>query len=141
MSVRITTVLAVAAIAAILCSTVLVAAYREDPKDEPVIAEGLPKFTISGETDLPGNIFVSFVFTKNLIMFDGKGNIVWSLHEDLDPGVAGGTWDFKKHVIDGKVYYSYHDQDVTQDKYGIEGFAPGDRVIMESPIGDRPGYR
>ena len=132
MTVRTTTVLAVATIAIVLCASIVTAMYREDPKDEPVIAEGLPKFTISGETDLPGNIFVSFVFTKNLIMFDGKGNIVWSLHEDLDPGVAGGTWDFKKHVIGGKTYYSYHDQDVTQDKYGIEGFAPGDRVIMDA---------
>ena len=102
MSDRTVTALAVATIAIVLFASIVTAMYREDPKNEPVIAEGLPAFTINGETDLPGNIFVSFVFTKNLIMFDGKGNIVWSMHKDLDPGVAGGTWDFKKHVIDGK---------------------------------------
>ena len=40
-------------------------------------------------------------------------------------------WDFKKHVVDGKTYYSYHDQTGTYDGYGLDGFAPGERVILD----------
>ena len=105
----------------------------DDGEREPVIAEGLPGYTISGGTELEGNFFISFVYSKNLIMLDGKGNIVWSMHKDPGPdGVQAGCWDFKKHVVDGRTYYSYHDQDSSYDKYGIEGYAPGDRVIMNS---------
>ena len=41
------------------------------------VAEGLPKINIEGETDLKGNFFLSFVYSRNLIMLDGKGNIVY----------------------------------------------------------------
>ena len=93
----------------------------------------LPKFTVTGETDLDGNIYLSFVYSKNIIMLDGKGDIVWFKHEDIgDDGIQTGFWDFKKHVIDGKTYYSYHDQNSKYDKYGIEGYAPGERVILDS---------
>ena len=88
----------------------------------------LPEYTITGETDLPGNFFISFVYTKNIIMMDGKGEIVWSMHKDAEP--RQGTWDFKKHIIDGKTYYSYHDQ-TSSDNYGLEGYAPGERVILD----------
>ena len=99
-------------------------------------AEDLPRFTVEGETDLPGNIYISFVYTKNIIMLDGKGNVVWSKHEDLKDGVEAGYWDFKKHTIDGKVYYSYHDQDTQYDKFGLPGYAPGQRVIMDSEFNE-----
>ena len=99
---------------------------------EPVVTEGLPEFTVHGETDLPGNFFLSFVYSRNIIMLDGKGNIVWSKHEDQpSEGVVTGWWDFKKHVVDGKTYYSYHDQTGAYDGYGLEGFAPGERVILD----------
>ena len=94
---------------------------------------GLPEYTINGESDLEGNFFISFVYTKNIIMLDGKGNVVWYKHEAPDDtGIHAGFWDFKKHVIDGKTFYSYHDQNTSGDKYGLEGFAPGERVIMDS---------
>ena len=118
----------------LLTVAVMVAAVGYGSGDrEPVIAEGLPEYTINGETDLEGNFFISFVYSKNLIMLDGKGNIVWSMHKDPGAdGVQAGCWDFKKHIVDGKTYYSYHDQNSSYDKYGIEGYAPGDRVIMNS---------
>ena len=102
-------------------------------------SDKLPKYTVTGETDLDGNFFISFVYSQNIIMMDGKGNVVWSHHED-DPadGTKAGFWDFKKHVIDGKVYYSYHDQNgkddqtETWDRMGLEGYAPGERVILDS---------
>ena len=92
----------------------------------------LPGFRIKGETDLPGNFFLSFAYTRNIIMLDGKGNVVWSKHEDpVSEGSNTGFWDFKKHMVDGKTYYSYHDNTGTYDDYGLEGFAPGERVILD----------
>ena len=44
---------------------------------EPVVADGLAKISVEGTTELPGNFYLSFVFSRNLIMLDGKGNIVW----------------------------------------------------------------
>lgn len=99
---------------------------------KPVVAEGLAKISVEGETDLPGNFFLSFVFSRNLIMLDGKGNIVWSKHEEQpSESATTGWWDFKKHTVGGKTYYSYHDQTGAYDNYGLLGFAPGERVILD----------
>ena len=104
---------------------------------EPVIAEGLEEISVEGETDLPGNFFLSFVYSRNLIMLDGKGNIVWSKHEDQPSEDANtGFWDFKKHVVDGKTYYSYHDQNADFDNYGLLGYAPGERVILDEDFNE-----
>ena len=117
-------------IIALLAVVFVVSNFMDDPGDPTDV---LPNYTVTGETDLEGNIYLSFVYTKNIIMLDGKGNLVWFKHgESPENGVNTGYWDFKKHVIDGKVYYSYHDQDSTQDKYGLEGYAPGERVILDS---------
>ena len=106
---------------------------QEDAKtDEAVIADGLAKIKVEGETDLPGNFFLSFVYSRNLIMLDGKGNIVWSKHEEQpSKDVNTGFWDFKKHDVDGEVYYSYHDQNYKFDNYDLLGYAPGERVILD----------
>ncbi len=105
----------------------------EAKADEAVIADGLAAIEVKGETDLPGNFFLSFVYSRNLIMLDGKGNIVWSKHEDQpSKDVNTGFWDFKKHDVDGEVYYSYHDQNYKLDNYGLLGYAPGERVILDS---------
>ena len=119
-------IIAIAAVAVLAAVVFAMHQDSHDPKDD------LPEFKITGSTDLDGNIFVSFVYTKNIIMFDGKGDIVWYKHEDLPDGVHAGYWDFKKHVIDGKVYYSYHDQNINADHYGLPGYAPGERVILDS---------
>ena len=96
-------------------------------------APGLCEYEVIGETHLPGQFFLSFVYSRNLILLDGKGNLVWSKHEDpVADGTPTGFWDFKKHVIDGKTYYSYHDQTGEYDNWGMEGFAPGERVILDS---------
>ena len=103
----------------------------------PAATGTIPKFTVHGETDLPGNFYLSFVFTRNLIMLDGKGNVVWSKHEEQPAeGMRTGWWDFKKHMIDGKTYYSYHDQTGAYDGYGLEGFAPGERVILDADFNE-----
>ena len=100
-------------------------------------AEGLPVYTVHGETDLPGNFYLSFVYSRNLIMMDGKGNVVWSKHEEQpEEGLHTGLWDFKKHVIDGETYYSYHDQTGAYDDCGLDGFAPGERVILDKDFNE-----
>ena len=105
--------------------------------EEAVIADGLAQIDTEGETDLPGNFFLSFVYSRNLIMLDGKGNIVWSKHEEQPAeGVNTGFWDFKKHEADGTVYYSYHDQNYRFDDYGMRGYAPGERVILDEDFNE-----
>ena len=128
--------LTVAAAAVLLlltaCSRSTAPGTQEDPAQNTGAAAGLPGFTVEGSTDLPGNFFISFVYSRNIIMLDGKGNVVWSKHEDQPSEDAlTGWWDFKKHVINGKTYYSYHDQNADYDNFGFEGFAPGDRVILD----------
>jgi len=122
------------AAAAVVIVVVLAASFlAQEKSDEFQVPEGLAEFTVTGSTNLEGNIFLSWVYSKDIAMLDGKGNIVWAKHEDVgEDGVNAGYWDFKKHVIDGNVYYSYHDQDSSADKYGLPGYAPGERVIMNS---------
>ena len=99
---------------------------------KPVVGDTQVKLTVEGETELPGNFYLSFAFSRNLIMLDGKGNIVWSKHEEQpEEGSSTGWWDFKKHVVDGRTYYSYHDETGNYDTYGLLGYAPGERVILD----------
>ena len=116
----------------VLIAGVFCACTANESESEAVAAEGLSKFTVEGETDLPGNFYISFPSERDLIMLDGKGNIVWSKHEDItaESGL-GSFWDFKKHEIDGEVYYSYHDETGTYDNYNLIGFSPGERVILD----------
>ena len=98
----------------------------------PVVAEGLAKIHVEGDSGLPGHFYLSSVDRRNLIVLDGKGNIVWSKHgEQPQEGADLGWWDFKKHVVNGKTYYSYHDETGSYDNYGLTGYGPGERVILD----------
>jgi len=102
------------------------AAFAADAEESPV------GFHVEGATELPGHFYISFVYSRDLLLLDGCGNLVWSKHEEQPAeGLTTGMWDFKKHEIDGKTYYSYHDQTGTYDDYGLPGFAPGERVILD----------
>ena len=116
-----------AAVAVMAAAAVI---YHDATVPDAENGTGLPEYTISGSADFDGNIYVSFVYSKNIMMLDKDGNVVWYKHEDTGDFPAG-FWDFKKHVIGDTVYYSYHDQDITCDKFGLPGFAPGDRVILD----------
>ncbi len=122
----------------ILALTALLSACgQQSVLPEPTAVDGLPSFVVHGKTDLPGNFYLSFAFSRNLIMLDGEGNVVWSKHEDPLPDAPyAGLWDFKKHEIDGQIYYSYHDQTGAYDSYGMEGFAPGERVILDADFNE-----
>ena len=104
---------------------------------EPVLAEGLPAIHVEGATDLPGNFYLSWVYSRDIAMLDGQGNVVWSKHEDQPiAGMNTGWWDFKKHEVDGETYYSYHDQTGAYDGFGLEGYAPGERVILDGDFNE-----
>ena len=93
-----------------------------------------PMIEATGTCDLPGNFFLSFCSSRDLLMLDNKGTVVWSKHEEQPEGrkqEVTGFWDFKRHVIGGKTYYSYHDNTGTYDNYALDGFAPGERVILD----------
>lgn len=103
----------------------------------PAMTEERVEFTVEGETNLPGNFFLSFPFSRNLIMLDGKGEIVWSKHEKfVSEDQPGSLWDFKKHNVNGETYYSYHDHTGTYDNYGLTGYGPGERVIMDKDFNE-----
>lgn len=117
-------------------SAVLCAGYMQDDQlptaDNPVIAEGLIDFNVEGETDLKGNFFITFAGTRDMVMLDGDGNIVWSKHEEQPvEGESTSFWDFKKHIVGGKTYYSYHDETGTYEDFGMTGYGPGERVILD----------
>lgn len=106
----------------------------EDRVKSETAPDVLPEFTVTGRTNLPGHFFISFVYSRNIIMMDGQGRVVWHKHEDqpwADINDHTGWWDFKKHVVSGRTYYSYHDHIGTYDNYGFEGYAPGERVILD----------
>lgn len=75
--------------------------------------------------------------SRNLIVLDGKGNVIWEKYEPfLSPEQPGALWDFKQHVINGETYYSYHDQTGTYETYGLTGYGPGERVILDKDFNE-----
>lgn len=95
------------------------------------------EITVQGETDLPGHFFLSFPFSRNLIMLDGRGNVVWEKYAPFESaGQPGAWWDFKQHKVNGEIYYSYHDHTGTYDDYGLTGYGPGERVILDKDFNE-----
>ena len=104
----------------------------EAPGPIPGMIDEKAEIIVEGETDLTGCFYLSFPFSRNLIVLNGKGNVVWQKYEPFqNPNQSGAFWDFKKHVVDGEVYYSYHDNTGTYDNYGLTGYGPGERVILD----------
>ena len=112
-------------------------ALAEAPGPIPGMIDEKVEIIVNGETDLLGHFFLSFPFSRNLIMLDGKGNVVWEKYEPFaNPDQPGAFWDFKQHKVDGEVYYSYHDQTGTYDNYGLTGYGPGERVILDKDFNE-----
>ncbi|MEY8461707.1 arylsulfotransferase family protein [Streptococcus merionis] len=99
---------------------------REPAKDERTT------YTVMGETDLKGHFLLSFIFSRNLLVLDGKGRTIWSKYEPQpQKDFRTGFWDFKRHDFpDGTYLYSYHDFTGTYDSYRTEGYFPGERVLL-----------
>lgn len=103
----------------------------------PSMIDEKAEITVVGETDLTGRFFLSFPMSRNLMVLDGKGNVIWEKYEPfLSPEQPGAFWDFKQHTVDGEVYYSYHDQTGTYDNYGLTGYGPGERVILDKDFNE-----
>ena len=116
----------------VLLAMIPLDALAEVPGPIPGMIDEKAEIIVEGETDLPGCFYLSFPFSRNLIVLDGRGNVVWQKYEPFaSADQPGSWWDFKKHVVEGRTYYSYHDNTGTYDNYGLTGYGPGERVILD----------
>jgi hypothetical protein len=96
------------------------------PKVPPILA--------SGQSTTPGEFYLSFVYLRLIAKYDNDGQLLFYRFEPTMP--QGGTdcsgwWDFKKHVVDGTVYYSYHANDPAFADRGFMGYDPGMRILLD----------
>lgn len=95
----------------------------------------IPALTTSGKSPYEGDYYLSFTGNRVIIKIDQTGEIVyyrcaWSVSDMLFEEPPG-FWDFKKHTIGSKVYYSFHERDVNYIKLQANGYSPGAQVIMD----------
>ena len=95
---------------------------------------GIPDIVAEGKGVIPGDFYLSFIYQRLIMKYDNDGQI---LYYRYDPTPAVGTfnelgyWDFKKHVFDGKTYYSYHAPDDNFADRAFMGYDPGMRVLLD----------
>lgn len=95
---------------------------------------GIPEINASGRALIPGHFYLSFIYLRLIMKYDNEGNVLYYRYE---PTHLSGTfseqgyWDFKKHVFDGKTYYSYHAPDPKFADMAFTGYDPGMRVLMD----------
>ena len=95
----------------------------------------IPQFNISGISQTNGNYYMSFVYMPLIMKLDKYGNILFYRWENPKTGYENdnvGFWDFKKHVINGTVYYSYHAPDYDYSNRLMNGYNPGMRILLDS---------
>ena len=96
--------------------------------------KGAPTYTTKGTGQIPGDFYLSFIYQPLIMKVDNDGNL---LYYRFDPTDDNGTfqelgcWDFKKHVFDGKTYYSYHAPDYKFADKAVTGYDPGMRILMD----------
>ena len=94
---------------------------------------GIPEIIADGKAVIPGDFYLSFVFQRLIMKYDNDGHIIFYRY-DLTPKAGTldevGYWDFKKHVFDGKTYYSYHSPDEKFIGRSFKGYNPGMRVLL-----------
>lgn len=97
----------------------------------------IPTLNSAGRSPYEGDYYLSFVYNTSIIKMNGEGDIVYyrCVAKDivapssfLDPP---GYWDFKKHNINGQVYYSFHERNNAFIGLEFSGYSPGARVIMD----------
>ena len=95
---------------------------------------GIPPIWAEGQAEAPGHFYLSFIWRPLIMKYDHEGRLVYFRYE---PTANAGTpqelgfWDFKKHVFDGKVYYSYHAPDPNFADRAVTGYCPGMRILMD----------
>ena len=60
-------------------------ASPQQASTSPVVAEGLPAIHVEGSTDLPGNFYLSFVYSRDIALLDAKYRVVEIQPVDMFP--------------------------------------------------------
>lgn len=95
----------------------------------------LPRIEASGKAELEGDFYLSYIYQRLIMKYDNNGRLLYYRYE---PTALSGTlqengyWDFKKHTMGGKTYYSYHAPDDRFSARGFMGYNPGMRVLMDA---------
>lgn len=110
-------------------------AGKSDVRYIRTLSSKIPALTTSGKSPYQGDYYLSFTGNRLIIKIDQAGEIVyyrcvWSAY-DQNFEEPPGYWDFKKHTIGDKVYYSFHERDVNYIKLQANGYSPGAQVIMD----------
>lgn len=94
-----------------------------------------PKYIKSGTSaQIPGDFYLSFIYQPLIMKVDNGGNLLYYRFEPTDYNGTFkelGCWDFKKHMFDGKTYYSYHAPDWKYGENATTGYVPGMRILMD----------
>ena len=94
-----------------------------------------PKYIKSGTSaEIPGDFYLSFIYQPLIMKVDNSGSLLYYRFEPTDYNGTFkelGCWDFKKHVFDGKTYYSYHAPDWKYGENATTGYVPGMRILMD----------
>ena len=93
-----------------------------------------PKYIASGTAQIPGDFYLSFIYQPLIVKVDNGGHLLYYRFEPTDYNGTFqelGCWDFKKHVFDGKIYYSYHAPDWKFGSKATTGYVPGMRILMD----------
>lgn len=93
-----------------------------------------PKYIASGTAQIPGDFYLSFIYQPLIMKVDNGGHLLYYRFEPTDYNGTFkelGCWDFKKHVFDGKTYYSYHAPDWKYGENATTGYVPGMRILMD----------
>ena len=94
-----------------------------------------PKYIKSGTSaHIPGDFYLSFIYQPLIMKVDNAGSLKYYRFEPTDYNGTFkelGCWDFKKHVFDGKTYYSYHAPDWNFGEKATTGYVPGMRILMD----------
>ena len=82
-----------------------------------------------------GDFYLSFVNIRLIEKIDNEGKILFYRYDpipkdEIDSTKCPGWWDFKKHVINDTIYYSYHAPDPKFYDQGFPGYNPGMRIIL-----------
>ncbi len=94
----------------------------------------IPPIVANGKGEVPGDFYLSFIFRRLIQKYNNDGQL---LFYRFDPSEKDGTmnengyWDFKKHILDGKTYYSYHAPDPAFADRAFTGYNPGMRVLLD----------
>ena len=95
----------------------------------------IPQPVATGKATSDGDFYLSFVNIRLIEKIDNEGKILFYRYdpipkEKIDSTKCPGWWDFKKHVINDTIYYSYHAPDPKFYNIGFPGYNPGMRIIL-----------